>query len=200
MSGVFLEKFFIRLAKPLYIGGCEHIPLKGGFIIAANHLSFMDPPVIGAAVPRPVYYFARDTLFLKPWVSLLLTQLNGLPYKRDSEGDAASMKKILKLLRAGEGLLLFIEGTRSLDGQLQKPKPGIGLMACRTQVPIVPARVFNTHHMLNHANTQLNFTVNSSVMFGPALMPADYDPGVDALDRYLKAAYCVAEAIEAITL
>lgn len=179
-------------------GGEEHIPQTGGFIIASNHLSFMDPPVIGSCVSRPIYYFARDTLFRHRFSNALLTNLNGLPYKRDSEGDASAMKKILRLLQAGEGLLLFIEGTRSADGQLQKPKPGIGLMACRTQVPVVPARIFNTHHILDHSNTRLNLTVNTSLMFGRPLMPEDYDHGPADPHRYMNAACCVAKAIENI--
>ncbi len=181
------------------VAGREHIPPSGPFIIAANHLSFIDPPVIGASVlTRPIHYFARDSLFKPGFANWLLTQLNAIPYKRDSDGDVGAMKKILKILQQGEGLLLFIEGTRSVTGELQKPKPGLGMIACKTKVPVVPARIFGSHTVLNRSNTGFNFQARSSLVFGPALSTNEYDPGPGHENRYQEASERVFSAISAL--
>ncbi len=179
--------------------GYENIPRTGPFIIAANHLSFIDPPVIGAFIPRPIHYFARDTLFKPGLTNWLLTTLNGIPYKRGSDSDIGAMKYILKLLKEGAGLLLFLEGTRSLTGELQPPKPGLGMLACKTGVPIIPTRIFGSNDALNRANTGVNLQARISLVFGTTLYPKDYDLGATAANRYQQASNTVFNALSALS-
>lgn len=175
--------------------GAEHVPMTGAFILAANHLSFMDPPFIGCALPRPIYYFARDTLFSHPIASWVMDSLHAIPVKRDAHSDVAAMKQLLKLLQNGQGLLIFVEGTRSEDGQMQSAKAGVGLLACKTQVPILPTRIWNSHEVLPRSNRSMNLYAHPTVAFGPLLQPKDYDIGAQSKDRYTHAAKVVEDAI-----
>jgi 1-acyl-sn-glycerol-3-phosphate acyltransferase len=173
----------------------EHVPLSGPFIVAANHLSFMDPPFIGAVLPRPIHYFARESLFRKPFSSWLMYQLQAIPINRDGQSDVQGMKRLFKVLQEGKGLLIFVEGTRSQDGEMQPVKAGVGMLACKMQVPILPTRIWGSQHVLPRSNRGFNIYARPSIAFGPLLKPVDYDKGKDAKDRYEFAAQKVAQSI-----
>jgi 1-acyl-sn-glycerol-3-phosphate acyltransferase len=121
----------------------ERVPLQGGVILAANHASFIDPPLVGAALRRPINYLARESLFRFPGVGALLRSWSAVPVNRDG-GGAAGLKAILDRLLAGGGIILFPEGTRTLDGQLQPARSGIGLTVIKSNAPVVPVRVFGS--------------------------------------------------------
>lgn len=121
----------------------ERVPLQGPVILASNHASFLDPPLIGSGVTRPLNYLARATLFRLPVAGALLRSVNAVPVERDT-GGGAGLKAILDRLRAGGAIVLFPEGTRSRDGQLQPARSGIGLVVIKSSAPVVPVRVFGT--------------------------------------------------------
>jgi 1-acyl-sn-glycerol-3-phosphate acyltransferase len=121
--------------------GSEEVPVTGPVILASNHVSFADPPMIGAALPRAISYLARDTLFDQPGLGWLIRQLNAVPVDRDG-GGAAGLKAILDRLHAGGGIILFPEGTRSRDGRLQPARSGVGLAVIKSEAPVVPVRLF----------------------------------------------------------
>ncbi len=121
----------------------ERVPAEGPVILAANHASFMDPPLIGCAILRPVNYLARDTLFRFPVVGWYLRALNAVPVDRDG-GGGSGLKAILDRLLRGGGIVLFPEGTRTADGTLQRARSGIGLTVIKSTAPVVPVRVFGT--------------------------------------------------------
>jgi 1-acyl-sn-glycerol-3-phosphate acyltransferase len=112
-------------------------------ILASNHASFIDPPLVGAGVTRGISYLARKSLFRFPVVKQVLQYWNTVPVDRDGAG-AAGLKAILDRLLAGGAILLFPEGTRSRDGKLQPARAGIGLTVIKSNAPIVPVRVFGT--------------------------------------------------------
>lgn len=180
--------------------GSANVPQHGAFILAANHLSFIDPPFIGCALPRPIYYFARDTLFQHPIASWVMHSLHAIPVKRDAHSDVAAMKQLLKILNSGEGLLIFVEGTRSENGEMQSAKSGVGLLACKTQVPILPMKIWNSHEVLPRSNRSLNIYAHPTVQFGPLLYPKDYDLGATNKNRYAHAAQIVGGAIQNLEL
>lgn len=178
------------------VEGLQHIPQSGGFIIACNHVSFLDPPTIGALVRRPISYFARDTLFKPGFMDWLLRSLNSIPVKRDSGSDISAMKRTLNLLKKEkEGLLFFLEGTRSLDGKLQKAQPGVGLIACKTAVPVVPARIYGMDRALGKHQKRLGLSTPVSIRFGAPILPESYDPGPKAENRYQESADRIMDAI-----
>ena len=123
--------------------GAENVPLKGGVILAANHASFLDPPLIGCGVRRTISFLARESLFHFPGMGALLRSWSVVPVDRDG-GGAKGLKMILNRLLAGGGIVLFPEGTRTKDGNLQPARSGIGLTVIKSEAPVVPVRVFGT--------------------------------------------------------
>jgi 1-acyl-sn-glycerol-3-phosphate acyltransferase len=137
-----------RLVYKFYFGwrvyNAERVPLKGPVILACNHASFLDPMLVGAALKRDINYLARETLFDFPVVGWVLRQWNSVPVDREG-GGAKGLKAILDRLLNGGGIILFPEGTRSRDGQLQSARSGVGLTVIKSDAPVVPARVFGTY-------------------------------------------------------
>src|SRR5476651_2570279 len=121
----------------------ERVPQTGGVILASNHASFLDPPLVGSGLHRDINYLARESLFRFPGIGALLRSWNSVPVDRDG-GGAAGLRAILERLLAGGGIILFPEGTRTTDGQLQKARSGIGLTVIKSTAPVVPVRVFGT--------------------------------------------------------
>jgi 1-acyl-sn-glycerol-3-phosphate acyltransferase len=122
----------------------ERVPLTGPVILASNHSSFLDPPLVGSGLSRPINYMARESLFRFFGIGALLRSWNAVPVDRDG-GGARGLKNILDRLLAGGGIILFPEGTRSQDGKLQPARSGIGLTVVKSQAPVVPVRVFGTY-------------------------------------------------------
>ena len=121
----------------------ERVPLTGPVILASNHASFVDPPLVGIPLKRPLHYLARDTLFRYPGVGATLRSWQAIPVDRDG-GGGAGLKAILDRLLDGGAILLFPEGTRTHDGNLQRGRSGIGLAVIKSNAPVIPVRVFGT--------------------------------------------------------
>ena len=105
---------------------------KGGVILASNHASFLDPPLVGSGLKRDINYLARESLFRFPGIGALLRSWNAVPVDRDG-GGAKGLKTILDRLLAGNAIILFPEGTRTTDGKLQPARSGIGLTVIKSQ-------------------------------------------------------------------
>lgn len=119
------------------------VPSTCGAIFAPNHASLVDPFIVGAAVPRQTTYLARETLFRFAPLGWLLRKWSAVPLDRD-RGSAAGLRIVFERLRQGDAVLLFPEGTRTRDGKLQPARSGIGLIVIKSEVPVVPVRVFGT--------------------------------------------------------
>jgi 1-acyl-sn-glycerol-3-phosphate acyltransferase len=185
----FVYGFFHYLSVLFYdaffrgeVAGQENLPATGAFLIAANHQSHLDPPVIGSHVTRQMSFFARKTLWKPGIATWWLDAVGTIPVDRDGGTDVGAIKRVLRALADDKVLILFPEGTRSPDGRLQTPKPGVGLIVCRTQVPVVPARIFNSFRALGR-DGRLHLGTPISVVYGKPLLPSDYDPGTGK-DRY----------------
>ena len=121
----------------------ERVPRNGPVILASNHASFLDPPLVGSGLTRDINYLARESLFRFPVVGWILRSWNSVPVDREG-GGAKGLKAILDRLLAGGGIILFPEGTRTRDGKLQPARSGIGLTVIKSNAPVVPVRVFGT--------------------------------------------------------
>ncbi|MEI6084054.1 MAG: lysophospholipid acyltransferase family protein [Verrucomicrobiota bacterium] len=143
----FLFRCYFRLWHRGRIIDARLTPATGGCILAGNHMSFLDPPFFGQACPRGAYYMARDTLFRHPLANWILKSWNCVPMNRD-RGDIGALRTVLRLLEEGKPVLMFPEGTRSDDGQLKEGRAGIGMIAAKARVPIVPMRIFGTNNAL----------------------------------------------------
>ena len=143
--------FFHYLSALIYdigfrgeVTGLENLPREGAFLIAANHASFLDPPMIGCQIQRQLAYFARKTLWKPGLATWWLDAVGTIPVDRDGGQDVSAIKRVLRALKEGKGLIVFPEGTRSPDGTMKAPKAGVGFICCRAQVPVVPARIFGS--------------------------------------------------------
>src|SRR5438105_2892383 len=123
--------------------GYEHLPRRGPLLLAANHRSFLDPFCIGMLVRRPVYYMAKRELFQKRWQAWLLARLGAFPVDRGA-GDAEAMETARAILRRGDCVVIFPEGTRVRPGPLGHPRRGIGRLALETGVLVAPVAVIGT--------------------------------------------------------
>lgn len=121
----------------------ENVPAEGPVILAANHMSFLDPPLVASGINRLVSILARESLFRYPGVGWLLRSWNAVPVDRDG-GGAKGLRAIMGRLDEGGAILLFPEGTRSEDGKLGQARAGVGLTVIKSAAPVVPVRVFGT--------------------------------------------------------
>ncbi|MDR1192330.1 MAG: 1-acyl-sn-glycerol-3-phosphate acyltransferase [Verrucomicrobiales bacterium] len=136
-----LCQIYFRLFHDFRVEGLDHIPRAGGFFVAANHESFFDPPAVGCEIERKMFFLARKTLFVPPVMDKLLPTIRALPVDQEKP-DMTGLKRIIDVARRGNGVLLFPEGSRTLDGHLQPAAPGLGLAIAKSGVPVVPARIF----------------------------------------------------------
>lgn len=134
-------KLFYRVFYRARVLHPENLPMTGPLLIAANHQSFLDPPLIGAfARRRPLSFIARAGLFKFGPFAWLIRSLNSLPIREDS-GDTGAIKEVLRRLEAGHAVLIFPEGTRSPDGAMHEFKRGVALLVKRAKCPVVPVAV-----------------------------------------------------------
>lgn len=187
--------FIYEYLYDLEISGQQHIPREGGFLLASNHASFFDPPLAGYPVPRPIYYFARRTLMEKGFSKWLLGSLSTIPVDRDGPQDLTAIKTVMRLVQEGNGLLVFPEGTRTQDGELQSAKAGVGLLAIKTDVPVIPCRLWGTFELYPKGSKFPVWPGKLHLSYGPALMPEDFDPGGKGKERYGIAADRIMESI-----
>jgi 1-acyl-sn-glycerol-3-phosphate acyltransferase len=167
---------FVGLFKilwPLRIEGVENVPRNGAAIIVCNHLSMVDPFVVGYSVNRPISFMAQQELFGVPFVGYWIRKLGAFPVDR-SRRDPAALRSALTLLKSGELLGMFPEGTRSTSGEMLELRAGAARLAARTRTPIIPAAVFNTNHALPPG--KLIRPARIRVRFGPPFeLTALYD-------------------------
>lgn len=149
-SVVWLFRLFAKHALSFTVTGAENIPARGGFILAANHTSYLDPLLLGAAVRRELYYMGREELFkrgaLSAWV---MRRLHTFPVKRHG-GDLAALRTSLGILKQGGALGIFPEGTRVKHTNLKRGKPGIGFIVAKAGVPVIPAYIEGAFEALPH--------------------------------------------------
>lgn len=136
-----LSTVVLRTVFRLRVYGKEHVPSSGGCIIAMNHQSFLDPPLVGISAPREIFYLARKTLLEWPVLGPLFPKLNVIPVDQD-RADMSALKTVIKRVKAGECTVIFPEGTRTHDGNLGAAQPGLGLILAKTRCTVIPARIF----------------------------------------------------------
>jgi 1-acyl-sn-glycerol-3-phosphate acyltransferase len=139
-----LSKITARLFFSFRVVHPERMIEVGPLILASNHQSYFDPPLVGICSRRGVYYLARKTLLQIPLLGKLLPHINVILVDRDGN-DMSALKAVIRTVKSGNSVVLFPEGTRSSDGTLQKGKAGIGLVIAKTKAPVQPVRIFGSH-------------------------------------------------------
>ncbi len=201
--------FFLRFAEmvarmcfSLKVIGREHLPRSGGYLLAMNHQSYLDPPVVAlAADPRPIYFLARKTLLDWPILGGIFPRLNVVPVDQERP-DMSALKNVIRLLRAGETTIVFPEGARTLDGELQPAQPGIGLIIAKTLVPVVPMRVFGAYEAMPRGSSRVRMHPITVKIAAPLTFTADDLENESGVNRevYQRLSECVMSAIAAIRL
>lgn len=146
--------FFHVIVRPLFkslfrfqVFGARNVPSTGGVLLVSNHVSYVDPVFIGAAVNRNLHYMARSTLFKPGLIERFLLSMNAFPVHLGVP-DRGAIRYALQLLDDGKALHIFPEGTRSVDGTLGTAQAGVALIAHRTTAPVVPVFLDGTEKVL----------------------------------------------------
>jgi 1-acyl-sn-glycerol-3-phosphate acyltransferase len=142
-----LAFLILKIIFGIKVFGKNYIPKKGGFILASNHVSYLDPVVLGVACPRRLNFMARDDLFCNPLSVWLLSRVGAFPVKKNS-ADPSAIKEAMRRLKHAEPLLLFPEGSRSFEGMSLEPEPGIGFLGAKLNVPVIPVFIRGTDKAL----------------------------------------------------
>ena len=197
-SGYYLATALAKVFFRFRVIHPERRVLTGPVILAMNHESYLDPPLAGIASGREVYFLARKTLLDVPVLGWLLPRMNVVPV--DQEGtDRSALKALIRILKAGEGTVVFPEGARTLDGNLQPALPGLGFVIAKTLVPVVPARIFGAHEALPRGGGRLRLRP-ITIVFGEPMhfTPADIEPRSKEL--YQRLSDQVMQAISSLRL
>jgi 1-acyl-sn-glycerol-3-phosphate acyltransferase len=174
----------------------ERMIQTGPVILAMNHQSYLDPPLAGTTCDRAIYFLARRTLLDVPLLGWVLPKLNVILVNQEGV-DRSAIKTVIRVLQAGNGVLVFPEGSRTPDGILQPAEPGMGLVIAKTLAPVVPMRIFGAREALPRRGGRLRFVPITVVIGEPIFFTAaDLQPG--GKDLYARLSDRVMKAIAAL--
>jgi cytidylate kinase len=158
--------WFARLCLRFEVTGLERIPRKGPLLIASNHISFWDPPLVGSMIPRVAHFLAKEELFRNRLFGALLSVYNSIPIRRGPQARAA-LRGAEDVLASGGAVVIFPEGTRSRDGKFLPPRAGVARLAAHGRAPVLPAYISGS----NQIRRSMLRKVTVRVSFGSAMMP-----------------------------
>jgi 1-acyl-sn-glycerol-3-phosphate acyltransferase len=127
----------VKIVAPLRVYGAERMPASGGLVVASNHFSWIDPPALGAASPRTLYFMAKIEAHRVPGLGQLIRSFGGFSVRR-GESDRDAVRTMRQIVRDGHALGLFVEGTRQRSGQPGPVQPGAAMVAINEEVPVIP--------------------------------------------------------------
>lgn len=197
-TGYFLAWLVSRVLFRFRVIHRERVIREGAVIFAMNHESYLDPPLAGISTGRAVFFLARKTLLDVPLLGWLLPKLNVVPV--DQEGnDRSALKALLRILKAGRATVVFPEGSRTLDGNLQPALPGLGFVIAKTLAPVVPMRIFGAREALPRGGGRVRLHRITIVVGEPLRFTAtDLEPAGKEL--YQRLSERVMEAIAQLSI
>lgn len=195
--GYHLSRLVGRLFFRLRVIHRERMLQSGPVILAMNHQSYLDPPLAGITCDRAVYFLARRTLLDVRLLGWLLPKLNVIPVNQEGI-DRSALKSLIGVLKAGNAALVFPEGSRTLDGNLQPAEPGLGLVIAKTLSPVVPMRIFGAHEALPRGGG-LRF-VPITIVVGEPIFFTGADLNPPGKDLYKRLSQRVMDAIADLQL
>ncbi|MBI3911465.1 MAG: 1-acyl-sn-glycerol-3-phosphate acyltransferase [Armatimonadetes bacterium] len=169
-----LLRLIFALLGGFAVEGRAHIPRTGGVLIVVNHISYADPPALGLACPRPLWFMANQNLFEIPILGWVLSQALAFPVAKDVIVERAALRRAEAILRSGDALGIFPEGGTTPDARLTTFYSGASLVALRTGVPIIPAGISGTQRVMPNLSWVPRYGRGGvRVRFGPPLPTAD---------------------------
>ena len=196
--GYHFSRLLARILFRFRIIHRERMIQSGPVIVAMNHQSYLDPPLAGNACDRAIYFLARRSLLTVPVLRWLLPKLNVIPVNQEGI-DRSALKALIQVIKAGNGALVFPEGSRTLDGNLQPGLPGIGLVIAKTLAPVVPMRIFGAHEALPRGGGRMRFHPITVVVGQPIHFTAS-DLQDRGRDVYAQLSQRVMDAIAALRM
>ncbi|MCX5752517.1 MAG: (d)CMP kinase [Candidatus Krumholzibacteria bacterium] len=174
-----IVRALFRALFGLRISGREHLRYRENYIFASNHLSYGDPLVVGCALDREVWFLAKKELFRNRLFAWLIRAYHAIPVDRE-EIERKTMKHLFDLLGAGRSILMFPEGTRSRTGELRDLKAGLGFIASKSGMSIVPVYVTGTNRLFDCFLRREEL----SVRIGPPIRLERDRPGGNGKEEY----------------
>jgi len=178
-----------RLFFRIRIIGRENIPREGGVIVAANHSSYLDIPLLGYSIGRRADYMGKKELFNIPILSTIFRRLGGFPVDRN-RFDRTALREAIRRLESGRVLVIYPEGRRSMDGKLQPGKPGIGIIVKMSGKKVVPAAIQGTEKamppgkwMIRPAQVTIRF--GRPLDFGDLVKRGNEKEGIEEITRII---------------
>lgn len=193
-----LAKFIARCFFSMQVVHPERMIEEGPLILAVNHSSYFDPPLAGICSHRAVYYLARKNLLEWPVLGPLFPEMNVIPVERGGN-DMSALREVVKRIKEGNGVVLFPEGTRSKDGNLQPARAGIGLIISKTLAPVLPMRIFGAYQAFPKHSRSLRLT-KITVVIGEPLRFTREEVLPPTRETYQRLGDRVMEAIAAIKI
>jgi 1-acyl-sn-glycerol-3-phosphate acyltransferase len=164
---------FLKL-KGFKIEGIENVPLEGPVIIACNHVSYWDPILVGCALPRQIFFMAKEELFQKPVLGFAIKKLGAFPVKR-KQGDVSAIRKSLEILKGNKVLGIFPEGTRSKSGTIQEAMAGIALIMEKSKAPILPIKVYGAKGLLRQKRGNIGVVIGKPFYASDLKVPSEVE-------------------------
>jgi 1-acyl-sn-glycerol-3-phosphate acyltransferase len=130
----------VKIVAPLRVYGAERVPRAGGLVVASNHFSWIDPPALGAASPRTLYMMAKVEAHRVPGLGQLMRSFGAFPVRR-GESDREAVRMMRQIVREGNALGMFAEGTRQRSGVPGSVQPGAAMVALNEDVPLIPVAI-----------------------------------------------------------
>jgi 1-acyl-sn-glycerol-3-phosphate acyltransferase len=181
-------RFILHINGGLDIKGIENVPAEGGVIIASNHISYLDPPLLGAVLPRGATFMARRGLFNIPLLGWFIKH-HAFPVDR-GKTLPSTMKEAVKRLKSGELLIIFPEGKRSETGKLLEGKRGIGMIAHLSKAAVVPALIIGSNKALPVSAKWLKRARISIAFDSPIYSSTKYGEGNDLYENITQRIMC----------
>jgi 1-acyl-sn-glycerol-3-phosphate acyltransferase len=160
-----LGRLIFFLIFDVHLVGRQHVPKKGACIIASNHLSWMDVPLVPVYINRKVVYMAKEELFHGK-IGWIVRLLDAFPVKR-GEADRQSLRAAEQQLKAGKIFMIFPEGTRSKIHQLGKGNDGLGMIALRSGAPVIPVAIWGSEYALKKFRPRITISYGEPMLLTP---------------------------------
>jgi len=171
-----------------------------GALLASNHVSYLDPPLVGCACRHTIYFLGRKTLFRFKMSAWLFPRLNAIPVDQERP-DMASLRRIIKLVKGNRQVVIFPEGERTLDGMIKSAAPGMGLVIAKSKALVIPMRIFGAYEAMPRGRPNLiRFTQIHLVVGQPFRFTEEELAAATGREGYQKLSDRVMEEIRAIQL
>lgn len=186
------------LGSSFELSGLGNLPATGPVLIVSNHVGAVDPPLIGSWTPRPVWFMAKAELFRRWYSRVWMIGFHAFPVVRHSP-DRQALKRALATLASGQVLVLFPEGHRADDGQLQRAQPGAGFLARHSNAPIVPLAITGSERVLGRGGVVLH-RARVRMVYGPVFRIPERNPDGNRMDHQQTADFLMLKIAELLPL